>query len=99
MAADSILTALGDIANWGALGFVVFGLVGGLLVPSWTYKDKSAEAKGWKDLYESERTAHTATREAFATQGERLQVAVESGRVTEALLREARSRAVSPAQD
>jgi hypothetical protein len=95
---DPSLIALLEKLGAGA-GVIVVLILLKLLVPGWTYRDKGREAESWKGLYESERKAHEHTRDAFVLQGERLQVAVESGRVTEQLLREARSRvAPSPAE-
>jgi hypothetical protein len=88
--------AMTYVLGFGPLGLGVILYQLGLIIPKKTYAEKAADARSWRDLYESERAAHTATREAFATQAERLQVAVESGRVTEALLREVRARAISP---
>lgn len=93
------LALIGQFIQWGSLGFVALALTFGWLVPAWTYKAKERDAETWKGLYDSERTAHQLTRDAYAIQGERLQVAVESAKVTEQLLREARNRVVAPAQE
>ena len=85
----SLLTVL---INLGTGGIVVALIIARQLVPGWTYREQRADTASWKGLYESERTAHQLTRDAYTLQGERLQVAVESGKVTEQLLREARSR-------
>lgn len=98
MDGEAVLSILSDIARWGLAGLIVLGFLTKWLVPGWTYRDKADDADAWKGLYESERTAHEHTREAMAIQGERLQVAVESAKVTEELLREARGRVVPPSQ-
>lgn len=95
---DPSLIALLEKLGAGA-GVIVVLILLKLLVPGWTYRDKGREAETWKGLYESERMAHEHTRDAYVLQGERLQVAVESGRVTEQLLREARSRVASSPAD
>jgi hypothetical protein len=76
-------------------GIIVVLILLRLLVPGYLYRDKAKDAETWKGLYESERDAHQHTRDAYALQGERLQVAVESGKVTEQLLLEARRHAVA----
>jgi hypothetical protein len=94
----TVLNAAAQFVQWGSLGFVALALTFGWLVPTWTYKEKAKDADTWKHLYELERDAHQHTRDAYAIQGERLQVAVESGKVTEQLLREARGRVALPPQ-
>lgn len=92
MDAGTVLTVLDDLKNWGPLGLLVVALMSGALVPGWLYRKSERDGDAWKGLYESEREAHQLTRQASAIKDERLQVAVESGRVAEQLLREARSR-------
>jgi len=90
---DSALITV--LINLGTGGVVVALIILRLLVPGWAYREKSQDAAAWKRIYESERDAHQHTRDAYTLQGERLQVAVESGKVTEQLLREARQRVVT----
>jgi hypothetical protein len=90
------ISLIGQIVQWGSLGFVALSLTFGWLIPAWTYRDKVKDAETWKRLYESERDAHQHTRDAYSLQGERLQVAVESAKVTEQLLQEARHRVAPP---
>ena len=92
MDASAIAAVLDDLKNWGPLGLLVAALISGQVVPGWAYRKSERDCQSWKGLYESEREAHQHTRDAYQIQGERLQVAVESGKVTEQLLREARSR-------
>lgn len=98
MDTSSLISIIGQFVQWGALGGVAVALMTGFLVPAWTYKERSRDGETWKHLYESERDAHQHTRDAYVIQGERLQVAVETAKVTEQLLREARSRVAIPPQ-
>lgn len=97
-------TLLAALYKLGAgAGVILICILVKLLVPGWTYRDKTREAETWKGLYESERKAHELTRQASAIKDDRLQVAnessrvaIESAKVTEQLLLEARRHAVQP---
>lgn len=58
------------VLSFGPLGLGIILCQLGLIIPRKAYDEKAADAKGWRDLYESERAAHAATREALATPGE-----------------------------
>ena len=95
--AAEILSVIGQVVQWGVLGFTTLALMFGLLVAPWVYKAKKEESDAWKKLYLDEREAHQRTRDAYALQGERMQVAVEAARIQEQFLREAHGRVVPQA--
>lgn len=92
---SALVGLAGQFLQWGALGGVAVALMTGFLVPSWVYKRADRDADRWRQLFETEQAAHEHTRAAYALQGERLQIAVESAKVTEQLLREARASVVA----
>lgn len=93
-----------DLEKLGAgAGVIVVLLMLRLLVLGWTYREKVRDCETWKEqagfwkgLYESERSAHQHTRDAYVLQGERQQLANEAARVSEQLLREAKRNAIPP---
>ena len=86
---------LTSFLNYGVLGIVVLLLILGLLVPKAVLaradeetKKANADRDAWKTAFDTERQAHTLTREALVRAEERGEAALEVQKTTLALLAE-----------
>lgn len=82
-ATGDVITYLLDFGPLG-IGVVLFGL--GYIVPRPILAEVRADSEKWRQAFEDERAAHTATREALAVANNRAEAAVEAARVTTKLL-------------
>lgn len=68
----------------GGLGLLAFWQR--WIVPGSAYADMKNERDQWKSMYEKEREAHQATRDAFIASSQRSDAGVEAARVTVQLI-------------
>jgi hypothetical protein len=72
-------------AGLGGIGLIAF--FQRWIVPGSTLEDMRKEREEWKALYDKEREAHQATRDAFAAASARSEAGVEAARGYAALMR------------
>lgn len=81
---DSALLSV--LLNAGAGFLVILLIVFGFLVPKPAADHLLKEKDEWKSLYEKERDAHQATRDALVLASQRSDAGVEAAKVTSSLI-------------
>lgn len=91
LAAGSV--AVADVSFWynlltvaGVAGLWVVAFLFDWIVTRKVYDKAVDEATSWKSLYEHERDAHQATRDALVLANQRAEAGVEAARVTKVLI-------------
>jgi hypothetical protein len=84
--ASSILSTTYTVITTGIGGVGLLAFWNRWIVPGATLDDVKGERDEWKVLYEREREAHQATRDAFQAASQRGDAGVEAAKVTVALI-------------
>jgi hypothetical protein len=84
--ATSILGTAYTVITSGLGGIGLIAFYQRWIVPGGTLTDMKDERDEWKALYEREREAHQATRDAFAAASQRGDAGVEAAKATVALI-------------
>lgn len=90
--ASSILGTAEAVLTTGLGGVGLLAFFNRWIVPGSSLEDMRSERDEWKSLYEKEREAHQATRDAFTAASQRADAGVESARVAVALVDALRRR-------
>lgn len=83
---SDFLTPAYDVVTSGLGGIAILAFWQRWIVPGAAYNDIKTERDEWKQLYEKEREAHQATREAFTAASQRSDAGFEAAKVTTALI-------------
>lgn len=84
--ASSVLSTAYAVITSGLGGIGLIAFWNRWIVPGAALTDMKEERDGWKEMYEKERLAHEATRQAWAAASQRSDAGVEAGKVTLALI-------------
>jgi hypothetical protein len=84
--ASSILGSVTTVITTGISGVGLVAFYARWIVPGATLDDVKSERDEWKALYEQERQAHQATRDAYVAASQRGDAGVESAKVTLAIV-------------
>jgi hypothetical protein len=84
--ASGVLGTAYTVLTTGIAGIGLLAFWNRWIVPGSTLVDAQKERDEWKLLYEKEREAHQATREALAAASQRSDAGVEAAKVTVALI-------------
>lgn len=80
------------LINSGPVGIVVLLFVLGWIVPKPTVDRMGVDKDQWRQLYETERSAHETTRKALVDQAAAATAAIAAAQTTEKLLSELKQR-------
>jgi len=84
---SDILQPAIDVLTTGLGGVGLLAFFNRWIVPGSSLEEMKEERDEWKKLYEKEREAHQATRDAFAAASQRSDAGVEAARGYAALIR------------
>lgn len=78
---QAIFSTVYDVVTSGLGGIAIVGFWQRWIVPGSAYTDMRDERDEWKALYEKEREAHQATRDALILSSQRSDAGVEAARL------------------